>query len=204
MKLLLTSAGLANEKIGQAFLDLVGMPARQIRILMLGFPKTRQEREYVEEAKQELIDLGLRESNVVVFSINKRRLPDYEFLDFDAVYVCGGNTFYILNILREIKFLQKIKQMMKRGAVYVGVSAGSIIAGPNIEIAGWGKEGDRNENHLKNLEALDFTEITIFPHYHKELEKEVNEFRKKFKMNVLPLTDEQALLINGKEEKIIK
>jgi len=204
MKLLLTSDGLSNEKLQKTFLDLLEIPLKEIKILMIALPRSDREKYYIQETKKELWDLGIDPDNITMFSLKKRRMSDDDLSEFNVIYVCGGNNFFILNTLREIKFLQKIKQLVKKGILYVGVSAGSIMAGPSIEIAGWGSEADENDTESTNFSALNFTEITILPHYHKELEKEVNDFRKKFKLNTLPLMDGQALLINGKEEKVIR
>ena len=75
------------------------------------------------------------------------------------MYVCGGNTFKILHKLRETRLDVYITKQVEQGALYVGVSAGSIIAGPDIEIAGWGSEGDENEVNLQDLEGFNFTDI---------------------------------------------
>ncbi len=51
----------------------------------------------------------------------------------------------ILNKLRETRLDQFIIENVNKGSIHVGVSVGSIIAGPSIEIAGWGSEGDKND-----------------------------------------------------------
>jgi dipeptidase E len=101
---------------------------------------------YVNESKKELISIGIREKNI--FDLNF--FESFEILesDFDVVYVCGGNTFDILNSLREKKLDLLIEKVLLNNGVYVGVSAGSIIVGPSIKIAGWGSEGDLNNLSL--------------------------------------------------------
>lgn len=205
MKLLLTSAGFKNPKIWEEFLKLIGKPAKEIKIIFIPTAsRTPEELKYVKMSKQELYDLGIEYENITILNLNRRTMSESEMLDYDAIYVCGGNTFYLLSRLKETKFHQKIKQFVKKGKVYVGVSAGSIVAGPDIEIAGWGSEGDKNDCDLENFKALNLAKIAIFPHYYIELKKEVNEFAKKVNYPILALTDNQAFLINGKEEKIIE
>ncbi len=52
--------------------------------------------------------------------------------DIDAVYVCGGNTAYLLSRVREAGMDAALQAFLARGGVYVGVSAGSAIAAQNL------------------------------------------------------------------------
>ena len=85
---------------------------------------------------------------------------------------------------------------MEAGSVYVGVSAGSIIAGPSIDIAGWGSEADKNEVGIKDLQGLNFTNIQIYPHFREELRGEIDGFRKISQNPVSELFNGEALIIS--------
>ena len=115
------------------------------------------------------------------------------------IYVCGGNTFYLLHKIKKIKFDEKIKNMVKKGIVYVGVSAGTIIAGPNIEISGL----DENDIKLKDLTGLNLTDKIISPHYGINKEEIIENFEKENKKKVIRLKDNQAWFIIGDKEFII-
>ena len=60
---------------------------------------------------------------------------DKDFSPYGVIYVCGGNTFKLLKFARQANFKFSIENLLKRNGVYVGVSAGSIIVGPSINIA---------------------------------------------------------------------
>jgi len=115
----------------------------------------------------------------------------------DVIYLCGGNTFSILNKTRETKLDKFIIDQVKSGSVYVGVSAGSIIAGPSIEIAGWGSEVDKNEVGLKEINGFNFVDFSVFPHFHEELRNEVEDFKKQVNYRVFELTNEQAMFVEN-------
>lgn len=199
-KLLLTSAGLINKEISQVLLTELSKPLNKMRTLVVAYAKTPEEEFYVNQSKQELLNFGLRD--VVV--VNMHHQMGLENLgDVDIVYVCGGNTFAILNKLRGTGLDAYIVDQVDKGAIYIGVSAGSIIAGPDIEIAGWGSQGDKNEIDLKDVKGFNFTNIAIFPHFHEELRSEVEEFKNRVDYQVVELTDEQALLIKDDNVKII-
>jgi len=53
-------------------------------------------------------------------------------MQYDALYVTGGNTAYLLRRMKETGFDGIVKKMVNANKVYVGVSAGSLIAAPNI------------------------------------------------------------------------
>lgn len=203
MKLLLTSAGLSTEKIRKEFLDLISKKAEEIKVIMFSyFEEDDIVIKYIDLSIKHLEDIGLLPQNIELIKINNdQKIGSLE--RFDVVYVCGGNTFVILDRLRKLDLDEKIKDFVKKGKLYLGVSAGSIIAGPDIEIAGYDSNWDKNIIGLDNLKGFELTNISISPHY-VEAEKEIVEkFRKKVDFQVLELTDEQALLITDKETKII-
>ncbi len=202
VRLLLTSAGLVNAKLVQEFLDLLEKPVSGVKVVLVPTAsRSKEELEYVEESKEELKSLGVKE----VKTLNLDKKISYEELKgYDCVYVCGGNTFYLLKKVRESGFDKVLERFLKENKLYVGVSAGSILAGPSIEIAGWGSEGDQNDVHLKELAGLNFTKIAVYPHFKEKLKGEVEEFKKKVKYKVISLTDEQALLVKAQSEKIIR
>ncbi len=202
-KLLLTSAGFQNPEVADEFLKMVNKPATKIKIILVPTAsRTAEELKYVEKSKEELNDIGINQKNIKILDLS-RKISYEEVADFDAIYVCGGNTFYILQKIRETGFDKIIKQFMENGRVYVGVSAGSIIVGPDIEIAGWGSIGDKNDVGLKDLKGLSLIDIAVFPHYEPYLKKEVDAFKKKIDYAITALNDNQALLILNDEIKII-
>ncbi len=200
-KLLLTSAGFLNPKIGQKFLDLAGKPASQIKVVFIPTAsKTEKENYYVEESKQELVDLGIKKENIRILDINRKFLYS-EISEFDAMYVCGGNMFYLLAKVREFEFGKIVKQFVEAGKVYVGVSAGSMLACPDIELAA---PFDPNDVGITDFKGLNLTDDIVSPHY-KEADKEIiEEFRKKLHYKIIPLTDNQSLLVLGNKIEVIE
>lgn len=182
------------------FLGELSKSVSGAKILIVAYAQNANEEFYVDESKKELEKIGF--VNIAV--ANMHHSVDINTLGtFDVIYVCGGNTFAILNKLRETKLDTFIISQVSTGTIYVGVSAGSIVAGPDIEIAGWGSEGDKNEIGLKNLQGFNFVKISIFPHFHEELRGEVEEFRKRVNYQVIELTNNQAVFVKGDKSKII-
>jgi dipeptidase E len=56
-----------------------------------------------------------------------------ELAEYDAYYLSGGNTFYLLQQAQQSGFIEVIRDLViKHNKSYIGTSAGSIIAGPDI------------------------------------------------------------------------
>ena len=200
-KLLLTSTGLANQNITNQFLQIIDKPVSQIKIIFVPTAsRSEEELKYVQESKKELLDLGILKNNIKTLNLDSSVSFD-EVEDFDVIYVCGGNTFYLLKKVRETGFDKVIIEFAKTGKLYFGVSAGSILVCPNIDIA---SPFDENDVNLTDLTGLNLTDVIVSPHYKDEEKTIIGDFKKKSQYEVVPLTDEQALLVIDGETKIVE
>ena len=205
MKLLLTSAGIesngkTNAAIATSLRSLLSKATKHCRALMITHDTSVASIPYVNEAKLELQELGILDIDVFDLSHDD---PSTIQGKFDLLYMNGGNTFHILEKLRAQNLVEPIKQMVENGTVYFGVSAGSILAGPDISIAGMGSQGDKNDIALENLTAFHFTDLIIFPHYRPEFYQEAGDMRTRFGNKLRVLSDEQAIQIKDGEERKI-
>ncbi len=192
-KLLLTSAGFDNPKLGEKFLELIGKDPKEIKVLFIPIAaRTDEEKHYTNESKKELLDLGIKD--IIEYNL-EGDIPK----EFDAIYVCGGNTFYLLHKIRETGFDKKLIGFIDQGKVYVGVSAGSIIMGPLIGIAA---PFDQNEIGLKDLTGLNLIDSVITPHYTLEEKEIIDKFEGEHK--IIRLTDQQAVLVLGDSIEVIE
>jgi dipeptidase E len=95
-------------------------------------------------------------------------------------------------------------QAIQDGKFYIGVSAGSIIVGPDIEISGWGQDADTNDIHLEDLSGFKSVPYYIFPHYSDRINQEITAFQKDRGIEkVVGLTDAQALFVTDEEAILI-
>lgn len=201
MKLLLTSQGITNKKIAKAFLNSINKKTDKIYILMVTSSLENDDQYYVNEVKKELNNIGV--AKIDIYRLNKN-IATNELNKYDAVYICGGNTFYIYNQMQKYKLDKALINFVNNGGFYIGVSAGSIISGPDIEFAGWGKEADKNNIKLKNTKGLNLVDFVVFPHFKPNLQDELNNFNKKVDYKITPLTDNQAILIANNKKSLIK
>lgn len=197
-KILLTSSGFTNQNIGKRFLELVGKSPKDIKVLFVPTAsKTEHEMSYVYESEKELIDLGIPKENIVWAN----DLEGIKADDFNVMYVCGGNTFYLLDQIRKTGFDKKIIDFVNKSNVYVGVSAGSIIMCPSILTA---KNGDKNIVGITDLIGLNFISEIITPHYTEADEEVTKTFEKENNCKILRLRDGEALEVSDDKERIIE
>ena len=195
MKLLLTSAGFLNKEVSDTFLSLLNKPAGQIHIIFIPTAsRTEHELRYVEESRQELVDLGI--TNITTLNLD-RKVTAEEINTADAIYVCGGNTFYLLQKIRESGLDQLLPSF---GGLYIGVSAGSIVVGPNIEVSGpW----DENDVNLPDTTGMKIVNFSVVPHYQRKDQTIVEDLKNRADYEIMELTDNQAVLVENGERKII-
>jgi dipeptidase E len=156
---------------------------------------------YVNREIIEFKKIGFKVEDIDIKGKNEKEL-DNLLKDKDIIYVQGGNTFYLLKCAKESGFDKVVKKLISKGVIYIGVSAGSYIACPTIEMAKW-KHRDRNSYGLTDLTALNLVPFLLSVHYKPEfrdiLEKEIS----KTKYPVKILNDNQAILIKDSKVRLV-
>ncbi len=61
-----------------------------------------------------------------------RLLDAQELAQYDAIVFCGGNAQTLLDEVNRTGFAKPLKQAIEKGLVYLGISAGSMIAAGNF------------------------------------------------------------------------
>jgi dipeptidase E len=106
MKLLLTSTGLFNKNIRDKFVELFAKNFFKVKVLFIvSAAELPEEKWYVRQSKEELLELGIKEDNFVIY--HKGEKPSKDVLDsIDLIYVCGGNTFHLLEELQKVAWIK--------------------------------------------------------------------------------------------------
>jgi dipeptidase E len=131
MKLLLTSAGVTNESIRRALVGLLGKPIHDCRAVHIptavyAFPSgplfaTQMANHWAELGWREL---GALELTAIPSLEEQYWLPTLEASD--AILVAGGNNGYLSYWFHESDLARRLPALLEN-AVYVGISAGSIL-----------------------------------------------------------------------------
>ena len=125
--------------------------------------------------------------------------------EVSAVYVSGGNTFYLLDHMRKSGFFDHVQTRIRQGLVYIGSSAGSIVATPDIGYAD--ALDDRSKADEANDVGLNLVNFSILPHMdHASFSTLVQKTYKTFEGNgtmCLGLNDDQVIHVLGDSFKVI-
>src|SRR3990167_3586378 len=202
MKLLLTSQGITTRELAEALSSLVGKSPYDTKIGLI--PVARN----VEPFKRggyigQFLDLwknGFSDIDIVdptAADVDwKSRLRDA-----DVIYVAGGNTFHLLNQVRKTGFGKWLNENMKN-KVYVGVSAGTILATPTIEVANIPPR-DQNFMNLKDLTGLNWADFEIEPHCNKDRFAVVEKYAAKKSYPVYAIDDLSGIKVYGDKVEVI-
>ncbi|OGI58391.1 hypothetical protein A3F19_02165 [Candidatus Nomurabacteria bacterium RIFCSPHIGHO2_12_FULL_37_29] len=198
-KLLLTSTGLSSENIAKRFQSFFADSGSQAVAIITTAAEGKEQNKYSQLAKKQFKKMGFTKIDFVDLETE----PTIDFSSYRVIYVCGGNTFKLLKFARKANFQSSVNNLIKRNGVYVGVSAGSIIVSPSINIANE-VEPDSNDIGLEDLTGFNITNLIILPHYSPEVEEETKAFETKYGVTVERLNNYQAVLIENGEKTIIE
>lgn len=120
------------------------------------------------------------------------RSPD-ELNSFDLLFVGGGNTFNLLQCVRDNNFIEPVHRFVAQGGAYYGGSAGAVLACDDIGIA----DGhDPNEPGLTDLRALGLVSgIAILPHYTPDQETAAQKWATDNRTRLIGLPETSGLIV---------
>lgn len=121
----------------------------------------------------------------------------------DLLFVSGGNSFELLHYARITNLKSYLFEFFKNEhGLYVGSSAGSILLASSLLIASQ-INPDTDHRGLSSYAGLNFTSVTIFPHYHPRFENQIKSFEKYMNPRIVRLKDGQGLYIKNEKQFIV-
>lgn len=127
-KILLTSTGFENENIKNKFIELLNCDVTKAKILFIitaaNDPDSVRVLSYCLD---DLTSCNIPDKNITIYDMHKLLTQD-EINRYDAIYVCGGSTKYLVDRFSELNFKSIIDKYIENGGIYIGISAGSVGA----------------------------------------------------------------------------
>ena len=204
MKLLLTSGGIRNSKLADALKELVGKTPSDTKIAFIPTAANVEEGNKDWFVNQFLMLWRYGYSWIDVVDPSAANVNDWKerLAAADVIFVSGGNTFHLLEQARSSGLMDWLKENIE-SKVYVGSSAGSIIATPTIAVGGV-QQVDRNINNLQDLEGLGFVNFEFMPHALRMFSEQImQEYAKSSKYPVYAADDTTAVkVVDGKAEVV--
>lgn len=124
----------------------------------------------------------------------------------DVLYVAGGNTFHLLHEVRRSGLDRMLERRLAEGLAYVGVSAGSVIMGPDIAPVSV-LDDPAEAPDLTSTKGLGYVPYVVVPHYRGQFfppepyEKARREYGGTYPL--LFLRDDQALLVEDGAAQVV-
>lgn len=153
---------------------------------------------YVDDAKNALsnkgVDIKELDLTTATFSEIAEQLEHCDF-----IYISGGNTFFLLEQLKRTGADKLIIQQVNAGKLYVGESAGAMIASPNIHYVQL-MDSVEPAPHLVEYDALKLVDFYPVPHYTnfpfvEAAQNMIDTYSTT--LHLMPITNEQAIIVDA-------
>ena len=210
MKLLLTSAGLANNSIIKALQELVIKPFSELKIAFIPTAANLEEGDKKDWFIKDLINLKeLKFNSIDIVDISA--LPKEIWLerlkDVDILYVEGGNTYHLMYWFNQSGLSEVLPELLKT-KIYVGVSAGTVVATPSIINARSEKQLLLDIKEIAYNNGLSLVNFMIEPHINSVWFKDstfdnLEKRSKEYKYPIYGLDDNSAIKIDGDKVELI-
>lgn len=206
MKLLLTSMTTTEEQ-DAALASLVGKAPTDTKVAYIANAyDVYHDDATVLEGRDEIASKGFDVENVDLREwINDRAGLQAKLASKDVFLFTGGNPFYLRWMLKATGADEIITELVGQGKVYAGASAAAIVAGPTLRY--FDNQDDPNEAQEIIWDGLGLTDIVIVPHTdNAEFGAGCIEAGDRLAAEGYPtqhLTDAQAFLIDGNEQRVI-
>ncbi|MCC9044395.1 Type 1 glutamine amidotransferase-like domain-containing protein [Myroides sp. M-43] len=123
----------------------------------------------------------------------------------DYIFISGGNSFYLLQILKETGADLLIKEQVSKGKLYIGTSAGSVVMSPNIQYIGL-MDDKSFAPKLTAYNAMGVTDQYPLVHYGSEPFATVAEevYQKyKDKLPLVLLSNYQVMIVQDQDTMVL-
>lgn len=158
----------------------------------------------IENETNTLQSLGLKVDVLDVSSASYESIVS-ALTQNDIIFVGGGNTFYLLQELRRSGADKIVAQEVNKGKLYIGESAGAVIACPDIGYCS-GMDSPEKAPDLTDYTGLGLVDFYIVPHIGNEemgeaAKKAVEEYNSRLDLKII--TDRQVIQVDGENNRIL-
>lgn len=190
--IILTSCGIIKEDFKNSFYKIINKDELKYKKVLYITTAVDGEddgdKSWVTREYKTILDLGINESNITEYKIGS---SDIDINTFDIIYMMGGNTFYLLHMIRKYDFDNSIRDFINKGKIYIGSSAGSEILGSSIEPA---LLYDENKVNMKDFTGLKLVNGLIIPHSNRK-EEFINNLKNNSSEELYLLYDGDGIII---------
>lgn len=156
------------------------------------------DKQWLKDDRAALVEVGFDVSD---YTLTNKTLDDIKqhITESDVIFFSGGNTFYLLQQIQKTGCEEEIRKFVNEGGIYIGSSAGSIVAGsdlsPTIKLDNVEKAPD-----LVGYKGLGVVDVVVLPHWGSDHFREAylnNRIEQAYNNDnkIILLTDNQYLRV---------
>ncbi|MDO8487367.1 MAG: peptidase E [Candidatus Curtissbacteria bacterium] len=201
MKLLLTSGGITNGTIKNALADLIGKPFSETSLAFIPTAADVEDHDksWLVNDLNNCKNLGLKLLDIVDISALSKEQWEPRLQSADILFFGGGNTFHLMYWINKSGLAKKLPGLLKT-KVYVGLSAGSMVAGKTISLSDSKKLYYEDIKGYQGEKVLGFVDFQIRPHLNSPhfpdvQEKKLRKLAKNAKEKVYAIDDNMAIKV---------
>ena len=153
---------------------------------------------YVKSGRKALEELGMLVDELDVSTAAPEEIAG-KLAANDYIYVSGGNTFFLLQELKRSGADKMIAEQVRAGKLYIGESAGAMVASPDIAYASV-MDSVKKAPLLGGFDSLHLTDFYTVPHhgnapFKKAVEKIIEQYGASLALR--PISNKEAVLVDG-------
>jgi len=143
--------------------------------------------------QKNLKNVGAIDSDILTINENNTS----KILDYDCVYVLGGNVTELVKLVNNTDFKEKLVKFLEKG-IYIGESAGSIILSDDVKYIYDLKKGTKPkyDEILTTYKGLGLIDMYIFPHYNSTSDSVKEKIKNYKNVPVEIMNDGEYILVS--------
>lgn len=195
MKLILSGGGSGKKtkELDTLFASLIDKSKPLLYIPVAMDPNKHPYPECLQWLKSTFVPMGIFNYEMWVEKDLSRR-EKVEPNDYGGIYIGGGNTFYLLKILKESGVWDFIKKALEKDIPVYGGSAGAMIFAKTITPA---LKVDKNKVGLSDFSAMNMiNDWELWCHYEQSMDNDIQEYIQKYNFEkIIALTEGNGLYV---------
>lgn len=150
--------------------NLLGKKATEIRLAYIttaGNLHPSDKQEWIDEGRKILQERGWQVFDYDIAGKTESEVAT-ELANRDAIFVQGGNNFYLLEQMHNCNFDKIVKNILAKGVPYIGESAGAIVCSNNIRNQQYMSGDSTLAKEITDFSGLGLVNFLIKPHWNRE------------------------------------
>jgi dipeptidase E len=204
MKLFLTSY---FKQVAPEFIKVYGEGDGKKAVFIPTASIPEKMRFYVSADRNALKKLGFEVEDLEITGKTEAEIH-HKIMGADLVFVCGGNSFFLLQEMRRKKVDKILRRFLAdKDKFYIGSSAGSVVCCPDIKYVEKFDDTSAAPDLKDNFAGMNLVDFYVLPHFGefpfaKVAEKTFAEYQDKVDMRAI--SNAEGILVDGNKTRVLK